>query len=81
MGERWSEKPKVLGSKPRVTTSRTEVALHLELNHERLPTISTLCGRHRWLAPIILLALAFHLYWREEHYGVLEGHLKKLKGD
>lgn len=28
-----------------------------------VPTISMLCGRHRWLAPCILSALALHLYW------------------
>lgn len=32
--------------------------------YKRPPTISVLCGRHRWLAPVILGALTAHLYWR-----------------
>lgn len=28
----------------------------------RTPTISELCGRHRWLGPTVLVALAAHLY-------------------
>lgn len=27
----------------------------------RTPTVSTLCGRHRWLTPLILGGLALHL--------------------
>jgi hypothetical protein len=32
---------------------------------EHIPTVSRLCGRYRWLPPIILGGLAIHLYWRE----------------
>jgi hypothetical protein len=28
----------------------------------RTPTITMLCGRHRWLAPAVLAILAVHLY-------------------
>ena len=28
----------------------------------RTPTITMLCGRHRWLAPAVLAVLAIHLY-------------------
>jgi hypothetical protein len=31
------------------------------LPKSRLPTISSVCGRHRWLAPIIVSGLAVHL--------------------
>lgn len=29
----------------------------------RAPTITTLCTRHRWLAPVVITALAVHLAW------------------
>ena len=32
---------------------------------ERLPTISKICGEHKWLAPLILGGLGVHLYWQE----------------
>lgn len=28
----------------------------------KAPTITVLCGRHRWLGPAVLGALALHLY-------------------
>ena len=28
----------------------------------KAPTITMLCGRHRWLAPAVLTILAVHLY-------------------
>jgi hypothetical protein len=28
----------------------------------KVPTISMLCGRHRWLGPAVLGVLAVHLY-------------------
>ena len=28
----------------------------------RIPTITALCARHRWLGPAVLLTLAVHLY-------------------
>lgn len=30
---------------------------------KKVPTISMYCGRHRWLPPVIIAALALHLYW------------------
>lgn len=39
-------------------------AIAIPLNSDRVPTISKICGRHRWLAPIIVGALTAHLYWR-----------------
>lgn len=32
---------------------------------DRIPTISKLCGTHRWLAPGVIGALAFHLYYSD----------------
>jgi len=29
----------------------------------KAPTLSELRGRHAWLAPALIGALAFHLYW------------------
>jgi hypothetical protein len=31
------------------------------LPHSRLPTISSMCQRHRWLGPVIVVGLALHL--------------------
>ena len=31
----------------------------------RAPTVSQLCGRHRALAPVVIAALAVHLYRKE----------------
>ena len=28
----------------------------------KVPTVTMLCGRYRWLAPAVLVALAVHLY-------------------
>lgn len=28
----------------------------------RVPTVTMLCARNRWLAPVVLSALAVHLY-------------------
>jgi hypothetical protein len=39
-------------------------AVTIALDDDRAPTVSKLCGRHRWLAPFILTSLAVHLYWR-----------------
>jgi hypothetical protein len=35
----------------------------IELNIEKMPTFSRLAGRHRWIAPTLLAALAIHLWW------------------
>jgi hypothetical protein len=32
-------------------------------HREKVPTFSNLAGRHRWLAPALLVALAWHLWW------------------
>lgn len=43
----------------------------IELRHEKIPTFSALAGRHRWIAPTLLIALAVHLWWpipgQDEH--------------
>ena len=41
------------------------------LRREKVPTFSNLAGRHRWLAPTLLVALAGHLWWDD---------LRKIKG-
>lgn len=41
-------------------------AVAIELDREQTPTFSRLAGRHRWLAPALLAALAVHLWaWPE----------------
>jgi hypothetical protein len=32
----------------------------------KVPTITNLCGRHRWLAPALVVALAVHLARAEQ---------------
>jgi len=43
----------------------TYEAVALQVKSNKMPTISRLCGRHKWMAPIILGGLGVHLYWRE----------------
>ena len=35
----------------------------IELDKPWMPTFSTLAGKHRWLAPTLLIALAVHFVW------------------
>ena len=40
-------------------------AVAISFDHHRVPTISKVCGNHRWVAPLVLVGLGVHLYWRE----------------
>ena len=35
-------------------------------DHDRFPTLSRLAGKHRWIAPLLVVSLAVHLWWPEE---------------
>lgn len=35
------------------------------VSDDRVPTISEICGTHAWLAPAVIGALAFHLYYHD----------------
>jgi hypothetical protein len=44
----------------------------------RAPTITTLCGRHRWLAPAVLTILAVHLYRQPPIVTLSPGNSRRL---